>query len=138
MIWRIVLAMVFACVLGLNSQPGRTQTPFPERVAARCAGEARFALQECACVVKNRLAGGFTENTVLRPFFAPDQPVTADEVLQVERVLNGYWPCDPRGWYLFSVQDCRRLGLPESEAVQVVYGPGRWRVLIYDHGALDD
>jgi len=137
MIWRIVLAVVFACVLGLNSQPGRTQTPFPERVAARCAGEARFALAECACVVKNRLQGGFTESTVLRAFFAPDQPVTADEVLQVERVLNGYWPCDPRLWYMLSVTDCRRLGLPEVDAVLVVQGPGRWRVLFYDKAALE-
>jgi len=138
MIRRIVLVLAFACAVGWNSQPAAAQTPFPERVAARCAGEARFALQECACVVRNRLAGGFTENTVLRPFFAPDQPVTADEVAQVERVLNGYWPCDPRIWYMFSVSDCRRLGLPEAEAVQVVNGPGRWRVLFYDHGALDD
>jgi len=138
MIWRIVLAMAFACAVGLNSQPTAAQTPFPERVAARCAGEARFALQECACVVKNRLLGGFTERTVLRPFFAPDLPVTADEVLQVERVLNGYWPCDPRIWFMFSVQDCWRLGLPEVEAVLVVQGPGRWRVLFYDRGALGD
>ena len=138
MIWRIVLALVFACAVGAYSRPTAAQTPFPERVAARCAGEARFALQECACVVKNRLLGGFTENTVLRPFFAPDQPVTAEEIAQVERVLNGYWPCDPRVWYMFSVQDCRRLGLPEGEAVQVVRGPGRWRVLFYDKAALDD
>jgi len=137
MIWRIVLVLAFACAVGLNSQPTAAQAPFPERVAARCAGEARFALQECACVVKNRL-GGATESTVLRAFFAPDQPVTADEVLQVERVLTGYWPCDPRLWYMFSVTDCLRLGLPEVDAVLVVQGPGRWRVLFYDKAALGD
>ena len=138
MIWRIVLGMAFACAVGLAGHPAAAQTPFPERVAARCAGEARFALQECACVVKNRLLGGWTQTNVLKPFFAPDQPVTAAEVEQVERVLDGYWPCDPRIWYMFSVQDCRRLGLPEVEAVLVVQGPGRWRVLFYDRGALGD
>ena len=59
-------------------------------------------------------------------------------MIEVERMLNGYGSYNPGIRYLFSVSDCRRLGLPEAEAVLVVQGPGRWRVLFYDRGALDD
>ena len=40
-------------------------TTFAGQVAAKCSGEAAFAVQECACTVKNRLEAGWSARGVL-------------------------------------------------------------------------
>ena len=105
------------------------------QVAARCKGEASFAIALCACVVKNRLAGGYSEANVLDAFYAADVTPTATEIWLADRVLVGYWPCDPRLWYMFSSHDCWRLALDPGKALLVVTRES-WQVLFYGKDAL--
>lgn len=109
---------------------------FARRVAERCKGEAAFAIAPCACVVRNRLAAGWTETNVLTAFYAADVAASDAEVWLAERVLTGYWPCDPRLYFMFSAGDCRRLALPEAAALLVVTREG-WQVLFYAKDALE-
>ena len=133
----IAALLCVACVLAANSSAAGQSVPFAQRVAERCKGEAAFAIAPCGCVVKNRLEGGWSEETVLLPFYAQDAQATAQEVRLVERVLNGYWPCDPRLWFMFSVCDVGRLGLEEDDAL-LIAERGGWRVLFYGKDALND
>ena len=103
----------------------------------RCKGEAAFAIAPCACVVKNRLLAGWDETDVLSAFYAADMAALDSEVWVAERVLTGYWPCDPRLYFMFSAGDCRRLALIEEAALLVAERDG-WRVLFYARDALND
>lgn len=118
------------------SQAAGYSDDFPRRVAERCKGEAHFAIASCGCVVRNRLAAGWTEATVLAPFYAPDIAATVTEVQIIERVLTGYWPCDPRFWFMFSAQDVASLGLDPCDALGVLRRGGL-SVYFYEESALE-
>lgn len=49
-------------------------------VAARCKGEASFAIKECAATVRNRIEVGWNKNKVLDAYYAPDITPTEEEV----------------------------------------------------------
>lgn len=123
------------CLAG-NSTAGAQSDDFPRRVAERCKGEAHFAIAPCGCVVKNRLAAGWSEETVLQAFYAEDVPAKDAEVWIIERVLTGYWPCHPLLWFMWSREDVQRLGLEECDAIQVVRRNGKI-VFFYAKDALE-
>lgn len=103
----------------------------------RCAGEARWAIAPCACVVRNRLAGGWNETHVLDAFFAVDLPATATEIDLAQRVLTGAWPCDDSLWFMFSGDDVALIGLDPATAI-LAAARGEGVAYFYDKGALSD
>jgi hypothetical protein len=133
--WCIGALFALTCGLALNLGAGAQSDEFARRVAERCKGEAHFAIASCGCVVRNRLAQGWTEETVLQAFYAQDVPAKDAEVWIIERVLTGYWPCDPRLYFMFSRDDVRRLGLRECDAIETVRRAGR-AVFFYAEEAL--
>jgi hypothetical protein len=130
----IALACVLALILGPWGTPARA-ADFTSDLAAKCKGEAAFAIGACACVGRNRLAAGQSEAEVLAAFYAAPIEATDAERWIVERVLTGYWPCEPRLWFMFSLDDVWRLGLAKADALQVVARGGR-QVLFYAEAAL--
>jgi hypothetical protein len=127
-----LLALTFALP---NSGLWAQSDNFAQRVADRCKGEAHFAIAPCGCVVRNRLAAGWSKETVLQAFYAQDVPAKAAEVWIIERVLSGYWPCDPRLYFMFSRADVAALGLCEADAIETVRRAGR-AVFFYAKDAL--
>jgi len=124
-LWCMAALLCLTCSLAPNSQAQGYADDFPRRVAERCKGEAHFAIAPCGCVVKNRLAAGWTEATVLEAFYAADVAAKDAEVWLIERVLTGYWPCDPRIYFMFSTADVTRLDLEVCNAILEVRRNGK-------------
>ena len=135
-LWGVGALLALTLCLAGNSPVFGYADDFPRRVAERCKGEAHFAIAPCGCVVKNRLAAGQSETEVLEAFFAQDVPAKDAEVWIIERVLTGYWPCDPRLWFMWSRADVAALGLDECDAIQVARRGGRV-VFFYAESALE-
>ena len=95
----------------------------PERVAARCAGEAQNGVAICACSVRSRLQAGWSEDKVLDAYFARDRKPTPDQVRQAQNGLDGVG-CLGTEYFLFSSADMRKLGLRADCAVAT--GGGVW------------
>lgn len=117
--------VTFACALALMfgaSQPVSAAS-FNYQVAARCKGEASFALSACACTVRNRLQAGWSQNKVLHAYHAPDARPTAVEVELVGNVLDGAATCDARLYYMYGLGDVFRLGLQHTPPLlKIVHG----------------
>lgn len=105
----LVLALVAIFLMGNGDG-------FAQRVANRCRGEATFAIQACACTIKNRLAAGWSERRVLEHYYAPDSHATPTEVAQVAAVLDGRTVCPVDFYFMFSETDRRYLGLASNRA----------------------
>lgn len=95
---------------------GMLSSDFPTSVAARCTGEASFAVALCACTVKNRLDAGWSRSKVLSSYYARSIPPTAKAVETARAVLAGEQSCPKDAYYLFSRTDIRYLGLREENA----------------------
>ena len=132
----LVLLCAVELLVGDSTGIVAQEMTFARRVAERCKGEAAFAIAPCACVVRNRLAAGWSETNVLTAFYAADVAALDGEVWLVDRVLTGYWPCDPRLYFAFSDWDAMRLGLAECDAILIAARDG-WRVLFYAKDALE-
>jgi hypothetical protein len=136
-------AVGILCVLGLLTMYGighgqtAGQEWFTVRVAARCKGEASFAVGACACTVKNRLEAGWGEGRVLEHYYAPDGKVNGEDVALVGKVLSGELACPGDYYFMFSTQDKRHLGLGEHGLAGVVWdGRGKRAVWFYAREAL--
>ena len=92
----------------------------PAMIAARCRGEASFAIEPCACSVKNRLENGWSEYRVLSAYYARDILPSAAEVQAVADVMSGVTACDPEIYFMYSRQDTIVLGIQDRQAVLVV------------------
>lgn len=134
-LWCMAVLFALSCGLAGNSSARAQSDEFARRVAERCKGEAHFAIASCGCVVKNRLAAGWSEETVLQAFFAEDVAAKDAEVWIIERVLTGYWPCDPRLYFMWSRADVAALGLCEADAIETVRRAGKV-VFFYARDAL--
>lgn len=99
-------------------------------IAARCKGEASFAVWECVCTVKERLENGWSPDRVLMHYYAPSVPVTPAEIKLAGAVLDGSLPCPDGMYYMFSASDVMSLGLSPSDATVIVENSGR-RILVY-------
>lgn len=71
---------------------------------------------------------------MLTAYYAHNVNVTTEEVLTVTRVLNGEYQCDGRLYYMFSLQDVRRLGLVRTEPVSKVIRTAVYQVWFYEPG----
>jgi hypothetical protein len=91
----------------------------PVSVANRCAGEAEFAVEACACTVRNRLAEGWAESKVLSAYFARDSHATPAQIAQVASVLDGSTACGAE-YFMYSKFDVIALGLEHYTPVRVV------------------
>jgi len=96
---------------------------FPERVAAKCTGEASFAVPECACTVKNRLDVGWSEAKVLDAYYAPSISPTTNAISITTSILNEETECNKDFYFMLSLQDTYYLGLhdikPAGKVVRV-------------------
>lgn len=89
---------------------------FAGEVAARCRGEASFAVQACACTVKNRIDAGWKPHNVLNHYYASDVRPASDAVQTVQATLAGELDCPPTYYYLWSHSDIARIGLRYEDA----------------------
>lgn len=89
---------------------------FVERVADRCTGEASFAVEACACTVKNRIDVGWNPAKVLNAYYAPDIASSADSQATVAAILAGETDCPDTYYYIWSSSDLRYIGLDERNA----------------------
>lgn len=103
-------------------------------VAGRCTSEASFAVQVCACTIKNRLAAGWTQGSILDHYYARSVTPSAASVETVRSVLAGEVACGAE-YYLFSDGDVEWLGLDVDDAVVTVCR-GKACVHGYGKGAL--
>lgn len=76
---------------------------FAYDVAAKCKGEADFAIPECACTVYNRLEAGWDVRYVLDAYYANPRVPYPAEVWMVTQVLGE--GCDLPLYYMFGKQD---------------------------------
>lgn len=126
--WWVVVGL---CVVGLLTTHGigLGQDGFTVRVAARCKGEAGFAVGACACTVKNRLEAGWSQGRVLEHYYAPDGKVASEDVALVGAVLGGEMACPGDYYFMFSSDDKRNLGLGEQGLAGVVWETGHKRAV---------
>ncbi len=92
----------------------------PAAIAARCRGEAAFAIPACACTVKNRLSVGWSEWRVLSAYYAPSIPAIPAQIDAVADVMSGASECDPALYFMWSKSDVRALRLERFEPALVV------------------
>lgn len=105
------------------------QDDFAYDVAAKCKGEAAFALPECACTVVNRLARGWDESSVLMAYFAKPRIPTEAEVWMVNYVLeNG---CAADYYFMFSKEDVYHLGISHIVPRGIIFSPNGGDLAIY-------
>ena len=106
----LALAIWLLIAVTLRAEPLRAQDAFAFAVAARCKGEAPWAVAPCACTVYNRLtSGGFTEENVLMAYYAANAMPDALDLKATEEVLtNG---CRPDLYFMFSPHDVAVVGL---------------------------
>lgn len=89
---------------------------FADQVAARCSGEASFAVQACACTVKNRIDAGWNPHRVLTHYHAPDVRPAPAAVEVTRATLAGELDCPPAYYYLWSHTDIVQIGLRHEDA----------------------
>lgn len=92
----------------------------PGAVAARCRGEASFAIPLCACTVRNRLDAGWTEGRVLEAYYAPSVPASKEQIESVAAILRGEVECNPKLYFMYGAGDVRALGLGRYEPTLTV------------------
>lgn len=124
----IGLLVLLFCALGLDAQE-----TFPTRVAARCKGEASFAIRDCACTVYNRLEAGWSEHNVLDPYFAVDVTPTDKEVQRVRALLTT--GCKEAYYFMYSKEDVYALGISHIHPLQRRFSAdGTREVWFYEQG----
>jgi hypothetical protein len=97
----------------------------PTAIAQRCAGEASFAVQECACTVRNRLDAGWSAHRVLEAYYAPDAHATPAQVATVAAVMAGDEACSADLYFMYSWADVAYLGLGDYTPALVVESNGK-------------
>lgn len=105
---------------------------FGLRVAAKCKGEARFAIAECATTVYNRLQYAWTEENVLDPYFATSIMPTRSEAWIVDSILVAPQSPDERLFFMLSYSDLQNLCLDPNDAL-VTKTNGVLSVYFYDY-----
>ena len=103
----------------------------PVAVANRCTAEASFAVRECSCAVRNRIAAGWNPAKVLSAFYAPDAVATPDQVQAVADMLDGSAVCDKRLYFMWSDADIAYLRLEAYTPALVVTGDDGRKVSFY-------
>lgn len=97
---KLLMAAYLVVTLLFNAT---SEGSFPEQVAAKCKGEASFAIPECACTVYNRLQAGWIQDKVLDAYYAKPVEPTEFEVWAVTHVLNE--GCDLPIYFMFGKGD---------------------------------
>jgi hypothetical protein len=128
---RVLSALLALAITLAVSRPAVAQD-FATTVAARCKGEAPFAIAECACTVRNRLSAGWSEGKVLEAYYASDALPTQEEIDLVASVLDIGQGCGAE-YFMWSLQDCRRLGIDDIAPLRrVVLVDGVLEVWLYE------
>ena len=112
-----------------------TPQPDPAHVAAVCKGEASFAIEACACSVRNRLDAGWRPDLVMTAYYAPAVPVAAEEIDLVSRVLAGATPCNRDFYFMLEPASVLALGMSHLAPAGVVTAPDGRRVSFYPRRA---
>lgn len=97
----------------------------PVRVAARCKGEASFAIAGCACTVVERLEAGWNPAKVLNAYYASDSKPTEEDISVVQSILSRRVDCIDGMYYMFSESDTNYLRLDRDKATTSVSDKGR-------------
>lgn len=112
-----MVGIILVAFLALSHQ---WDNDFPYRVAARCKGEASYAIRDCACTVRNRLDAGWAEHRVLDAYFAMDVEPTRQEVDRVRAVL--ILGCKEDYYFMYSREDVYNLGISHVVPLQRLFG----------------
>lgn len=124
-------AIALFALLVAFTRPASAQD-FATAVAARCKGEASFAVTECACTVRNRLGAGWSVGNVLDAYYAADAQPTQQEVDMVASVLDIGQGCGAE-YFMWSLQDCQSLGIDDIAPLErVVLVDGVLEVWLYE------
>lgn len=70
----------------LNTTVG--ELSFYQDVAAKCNGEAAWALEPCVATVRNRLDNGWNRDNVLSQYYANDYPYTQEDLKTVKEIFS--------------------------------------------------
>jgi Na+-transporting methylmalonyl-CoA/oxaloacetate decarboxylase gamma subunit len=127
-LFMVILAFAIWLVIALvlRAAPVAAQSDFVHDVAARCKGEASWAVPECACTVRNRLNAGFTEANVLTAYYAQDvEPSDFDLWATAFVLARG---CREDLYFMFSNHDAVVLGLEYVLPVLMVQEAGDGRL----------
>lgn len=92
----------------------------PAAIAAKCRGEASFAVSQCACTVRNRLDAGWSEYRVLDAYHAPSVQASPEQVQLVADVMSGAISCDPGLYFMYGAGDVQALKLEQFEPALIV------------------
>lgn len=107
---------------------------FAYRVAAKCTGEASFAIEGCAWTVVNRLDAGWSKSKVLNAYYARSIPPTQESIDLVRPILDGTTDKEnPDFYYMLSFQDVHNLGIEHIEPLEIIVkDPNRYEIWFYD------
>jgi hypothetical protein len=127
----ILIALAVICLLCLGSA---NSDSFVYSVAARCTGEASFAVEGCAWTVYNRLEAGWVKSKVLNAYYAKSIRPTQKSINLVRPILDGTTEKENPGYYfMFSLQDVRYLGIEDLEPIgKVINIPNRSEIWFYE------
>jgi hypothetical protein len=110
----IPVIMAFVVVILLVLPVAATQkhgefTPTQvEALSGKAIGESSGDPYAVACVMRNRLVGGWAPHKVGGAFFAPWRPPTKEQAEKLGRILRGQaeeGECNTEAWYQFSEAD---------------------------------
>ena len=108
---------------------------FSSDVAAKCKGEAYWAIRDCACTVWNRIEQGIDEDLVLGGYFADPIPATPSEVARVHALI--VLGCPEPYYFMFSLQDVHKLGIHNITPLKIAPSPisgTTYQVWFYEKG----
>lgn len=132
---RILLVFIaLCCSFALSWSDVKAQDDFVFDVAAKCTGEAAFAVAECACTVFNRLDAGISPDVVLDAYFAEPVSPSPFALWATREVLTH--GCTLPLWFMFSTSDTFVLGLNDTPPLLRVT-KGNLSIHFYDRHALD-
>lgn len=76
-----------------------------ERLVEKAVGESSDHPENVACVMRNRIDGGWSPRLVHRAFNAARVSATDEQRAKVLAVLLGDGECDPAAWYQWANSD---------------------------------
>ena len=76
-----------------------------EMLTGKAIGENRSDPTSIACVMRNRLEGGWSPRLVHTAFYAPWVAPTRAQAEALSQILKGNGDCNTDAWYAWSTQD---------------------------------
>lgn len=78
-----------------------------EVLAGKAIGESGSDPYSIACVMRNRLEGGWAPGAVHRHFYGRWIPPTAEQATKLYAILDGGGNCNKNAWYAFATNEIK-------------------------------